>query len=688
MALAKGRVAKRKAAQARTLITSKERRQFFVWEKRIQKYEKQADWNKSAKLWHKLVTSQGDKPYIEAVVRLSQAYQKLKNHNEALEVLNAAVSTYPRNRQYKIATEEDLRSWKTLSNEKAEISFLERLKDLESYKKQIRSYQKKKKQQSKKQLKIAVFSAVSGSYDTVKPPAVIDPRFDYIVFTDTPVESVSIYEIRPLPYLDGERTRSARFVKTNPHNLLSDYDLAVWIDANLLITGDVYPIIESVLKSGKPFGAMRHAVRTSPYEEMDACISHGRDDAEVINEQRRAYKNEGYATNQLIESNLLVYDLRDKKLDAFLNEWWNQIDRYSYRDQLSINYALDKHGVKWHRITAFPNTVRNHPAFALMDHGLGSDAYRKLMARLGAKLETPKKGMPYIKVKNERLKKQELSISAVVCVHNALEDVKKCLDSVKKHKHERFSLIIVDDGSDNATESYLKKFQQENTDWVTLIRHSKPAGYTKSANTGIKASKADFTIILNSDTIVTDGWAEKMADVAIMNKGVGIVGPLSNAASWQSVPGIESKGDQTAINTLPDGMEPEDMNNYCEKWSCTENIPRLPLVHGFCFGVTREVINAIGGFDEKNFPRAYGEENDYCFRATNAGLHLAVATHTYIYHSKSKSFVSNERKKLMENGMKALRAKHGDRRVDRAIMTMRQNSVLDELRKRFKDLYA
>src|SRR5690606_36422617 len=117
-----------------------------------------------------------------------------------------------------------------------------------------------------------------------------------------------------------------------------------------------------------------------------------------------------------------------------------------------------------------------------------------------------------------------------------------------------------------------------------LYRSDTRRGYTKAANQGLAASTGEFVILLNSDTIVTNGWAEKLADAAFSLPGVGIVGPLSNAASHQSIPEHRSSLNQTAINELPPGYSADDMNRLCEKWTVVDVLPRVPLVHGFCFG--------------------------------------------------------------------------------------------------------
>lgn len=109
-------------------------------------------------------------------------------------------------------------------------------------------------------------------------------------------------------------------------------------------------------------------------------------------------------------------------------------------------------------------------------------------------------------------------------------------------------------------------------------------------------------------------------------------------------------------------------------------MPFVPLVHGFCLSITADVINEIGYFDEEHFPRGYGEENDFCFRAENAGFILAIALDTFVFHAKSKSYVSNERVTYMRDGMSNFVAKHGAERIASAVKFMEENPHLQYMR--------
>jgi GT2 family glycosyltransferase len=409
----------------------------------------------------------------------------------------------------------------------------------------------------------------------------------------------------------------------------------------------------------------------------------------VISDQIAAYDAEDFDCDNLVESNVLMFNLRHAMVPKFLDLWWREIDRGSRRDQLSFNYALRQAGLDYFRLTEKPNSVRNHPLFALLNHDGDSGAAAATGGAIAQSVGDPWKGGSYSSVRHRRIRRyRDLPIDIVICVHNALDDVRACLASVDRAKAGSAQrVILVDDGSSQETRDYLARYAEGRRD-VLLHRNERAAGYTRAANIGLKLSTAGFVILLNSDTIVTNGWAEKMADALFSTPGAGIVGPMSSAASHQSIPEHRSTNGQTAMNELPPGLTAEDLNRYCEQWTPAHVMPRVPLAHGFCFGVSRTVIDEIGGFDETNFPRGYGEENDYCFRASDAGFGLVVATHTYVFHAKSKSYVGPERVGLMKAGSAALRRLHGKGRVERAVRSMQENPLLVRLRSEAAALYV
>ena len=279
------------------------------------------------------------------------------------------------------------------------------------------------------------------------------------------------------------------------------------------------------------------------------------------------------------------------------------------------------------------------------------------------------------------LQSTRLTHDVIVCVHNAMTEVDLCIRSILKHSTEIQKIIIIDDFSDEKTVRMLELHQKKNPERIYITRTSKQSGYTKAANIGLKISNADIRTLLNSDTIVTANWSTKILSKFRIDKAIGIIGPLSNAASYQSVPSITATSTQTAINGLPEGITPDEINAYCQKTAESLVTPYTPLVHGFCMSIRKQCIEAVGYFDEVNFPKGYGEENDFCIRAQDAGFALAIALDTYIYHAKSKSYPSEQRVQLMTDGWNELVKKHGKHRLQHAIKTMETHPQLALMRR-------
>jgi GT2 family glycosyltransferase len=228
------------------------------------------------------------------------------------------------------------------------------------------------------------------------------------------------------------------------------------------------------------------------------------------------------------------------------------------------------------------------------------------------------------------------SINVVVCIHDALDDVCRCLASLVLHTDARHRLILVDDGSARPCRDEVFSFARTHSQ-CTLIRNDQARGYTKAANQGLRASNAELVVLLNSDTIVTPMWLERLAECAASDPKIGVVGPLSNAAGYQSIPLRFDEDGGWALNPLPPGWGPDQVAAVLASIA-PRAFPRVTFVNGFCFGIKRVVIDSIGYLDEAGFPDAYGEEDDYCLRAAAAGFELAVADHAYVYHAGSRSY--------------------------------------------------
>lgn len=226
-------------------------------------------------------------------------------------------------------------------------------------------------------------------------------------------------------------------------------------------------------------------------------------------------------------------------------------------------------------------------------------------------------------------------VDIIVPIYNAYDDLQRCLESIYKYTNLKKNrlLLINDNSTDERIKLYLNKQIQEH---VLVIHNDTNKGFSNNINLGIEQSKENDVLLLNSDTVVTSGWTEKIVECAYSSNIIGTVTPLSNNATLCSVPIFCEE------NILPEHISIDQIAKIVEKCSL-KRYPRITVAHGFCMFIKREVINTIGNFDAETFERGYGEENDFCNRAEQMGYIHVMCDDTYIFHSGTKSFISAEK---------------------------------------------
>lgn len=222
-------------------------------------------------------------------------------------------------------------------------------------------------------------------------------------------------------------------------------------------------------------------------------------------------------------------------------------------------------------------------------------------------------------------------ITVIIPIFNAFEEALECAKSVFAHTPSDFKVLFLDDGSTDGRfeEALLARFGTSKR--FKVIRHPKNIGFVKSVNVGFKETGKDDVVLLNSDTLVTPRWIEKLSAAAYSRPKVGTVTPLSNNATICSFPWIGKE------NEIPEGYSLKEFARLVEHVS-EKAYPILPTCVGFCVYIRRELLDTVGCFDEVAFGRGYGEENDLSLRGQSQGFLDILDDQTYIYHRGGSSF--------------------------------------------------
>ncbi|PYQ26106.1 MAG: hypothetical protein DMF56_25615 [Acidobacteria bacterium] len=210
------------------------------------------------------------------------------------------------------------------------------------------------------------------------------------------------------------------------------------------------------------------------------------------------------------------------------------------------------------------------------------------------------------------------AVDIIIPIYGAADELRDCIASVAAHTDlETHRVILVIDGPQELPSLPA---------W-TILQNERRIGFAASVNRGIAESTRDV-VLLNSDTIVTPRWIEKLIDAAYSHEDIGTVTPLSNNATLCSVPRAFEENLIPDIASFAERVERVSMRSY----------PRIPTGVGFCLYIRRALLDDIGLFDAKRFADGYGEENEFCLRALDRGwLHIADDA-TFIYHAGHRSF--------------------------------------------------
>lgn len=203
---------------------------------------------------------------------------------------------------------------------------------------------------NKIQKKIAVYTCITGEYDSVEEPLIGEKACEYFLFTNNNNLKSNFWNIKEIPEDIKKLENNAkinRYIKMHPYELFPDYDYSIYIDGNVQIVSIISNLIEKINnKTG--LAIHRHCERKCIYDEIKACRAYNKGKYSMLKKQGKRYKKEKFPEKYgMLECNMLISDLKNEMSEKIFNEWWNEyINSESMRDQIAIPYVLWKMNLK------------------------------------------------------------------------------------------------------------------------------------------------------------------------------------------------------------------------------------------------------------------------------------------------------------------------------------------------------
>lgn len=189
-----------------------------------------------------------------------------------------------------------------------------------------------------------VYTACMGEQtDPLHEPEVIG-KCGYICFTDQPIKS-RVWTMVRLPKQDRP-TRCARRLKASSH-VLFPRQSTLWIDCCFTLLVDPHDMLEEYRGE---MCATRHFMRNRIAEEGPAVLRLGKAKPETVVRQIDAYRSEGFDTVDNPQKDLtyggILLRRPTETVRRFEKLLIEQLDTYTLRDQLSIDYCAWKTGLE------------------------------------------------------------------------------------------------------------------------------------------------------------------------------------------------------------------------------------------------------------------------------------------------------------------------------------------------------
>lgn len=213
-----------------------------------------------------------------------------------------------------------------------------------------------------------------------------------------------------------------------------------------------------------------------------------------------------------------------------------------------------------------------------------------------------------------------MSIFCIIVTFNGERWIKTCLNSllistIKVH------IIVIDNRSEDRTVDIIRL----NFPTVELIQNEQNIGFGQANNIGLRKAlneNAKYVFLLNQDASITSETVQKLVNISKENPDYGIISP------------IHLNGHGTGLDKYFSNYLLKNRDLMFDALTSEYQFKVYPLQYVNAAGwlMTRQILFETGGFDPMF--RHYGEDDNYCQRATFYGFKIGVVPGCYLYHDR------------------------------------------------------
>lgn len=225
---------------------------------------------------------------------------------------------------------------------------------------------------------------------------------------------------------------------------------------------------------------------------------------------------------------------------------------------------------------------------------------------------------------NEIVQRGHPVVSIIIPHLNGKHHLDECLGSLRCQSFTDFEVILVDNGSTDGTQEYVREKYPE----VRLLELGENLGFTGACNAGYEGSYGEFIILLNNDTETDPNWLQAIVDGFERQPRAGSIASKMLLFDQRQV--FHTAGDFYSVSGLPGnrGVWQKDTGQYDQE----------EPVFSACGGAAayrRRMLDEVGFLDDDFFFSC--EDVDLAWRAHLSGWQVIYEPTAVVYHKLKAS---------------------------------------------------
>jgi glycosyltransferase involved in cell wall biosynthesis len=206
-------------------------------------------------------------------------------------------------------------------------------------------------------------------------------------------------------------------------------------------------------------------------------------------------------------------------------------------------------------------------------------------------------------------------VSVVVCAFNAERTIDACLASLRTMNYPDYEVIVVNDGSTDATreiaERYQREYQADPHGPRLVLLNQENRGLSVARNVGAHAATGEIVAYTDSDCVPDPDWLAFLVYKFVRNGYVAVGGPNFPPPEPSLVP--------AAVAVSPGGP-----THVLLEDEIAEHVP------GCNMAFTKKALEEVGGFEPMY--TAAGDDVDFCWRLQNRGYAIGFSPAATVWH--------------------------------------------------------